>query len=484
MWYSSDSEALSPTVAAAYYSHGSNGLRHSSTSVCHRSHNPIHAMADKPTPSQLQQTSTTFDKEKQSAATTITQNSSFPLSTFTSSSSSTSSIFQPIHRRFSNSSMASNSQPADRSHSSMAPPPPPMEQKKFNIISLMSPPDAVLDSFHHGNSAMNKSGGANGKQSSSQQPLPMSPPISPYSKPISTTSAPPATPPGQTIKDPVLYPVDEHSPASPPQPPLFAPAELEHQRIVDEHVRARSQSIFGGVAPPRREDYELALTFRSQVMKHFTANRKGWLRKERALLEADRRAGAQRYHAIMPAKPIAAKPPRSQRTDRISKPHAIPRPIRTNATTVGTGTTPARPAGRTSATPEPSRRVVAPNREDKDFDSLPDYCPPKDSLPNRSNSLKVDWKGQPIDLSGDPHASLLHPDELLLAGNLRLDCATYLTSKRRIFERRLQCLKMGKEFRKTDAQQACKIDVNKASKLWTAFEKVGWLDQRWVRRFL
>jgi hypothetical protein len=96
----------------------------------------------------------------------------------------------------------------------------------------------------------------------------------------------------------------------------------------------------------------------------------------------------------------------------------------------------------------------------------------------------VDWKGQPIDLSSDPHAALLHPDELLLAGNLRLDCATYLTSKRRIFERRLQCLRTGKEFRKTDAQQACKIDVNKASKLWTAFEKVGWLNQNWVRSFL
>jgi hypothetical protein len=440
-------------------------------------------MADKPTPSQVR-TSTTFDKDKRSAPATTTQSSPFtPFNLFPSAASS-SSIFSPFHRRFSNPSMASNSQGADKAHTSMAPPPPPMEPKKLNITSLMSPPDAVLDSFHHGNLGLNKSGVVNGEQSSSQQPLPMSPPISPYSKPISTTSGPPATPPGQTIQDPVLYPADEHSPASPPQPPLFAPAELEHRRIVDQHVRARSQSsIFGGVAPPRREDYELALTFRSQVMKHFTTNRRGWLRQERALLEADRRAGAQRYHTIMPAKPIAAKLPRSQRPDRISKPHTTPRPIRTNATVVG-ATTLARAVGRTSATPEPSRRVVAPNREDKDFNSLPDYCPPLNSLPSRSNSLKVDWKGQPIDLSSDPHAALLHPDELLLAGNLRLDCATYLTSKRRIFERRLQCLRTGKEFRKTDAQQACKIDVNKASKLWTAFEKVGWLNQNWVRSFL
>ncbi|GAO17302.1 hypothetical protein UVI_02044600 [Ustilaginoidea virens] len=377
-----------------------------------------------------------------------------------------------------------------------------MECNKFNLLSLMSPPEVVLDSFQGNYSIMKRSGSIYGKPSSSQQPLPMSPPVSPCSKPISTANGQPATPPGRILKDPVLYPVDEHSPASlqqqQQQQPLFAPAELEHhQRIVDEHVLARSHTIFGRVAPPRREDYELALTFRSQVMKHFTTNRKGWLRKERALLEADRRASVQRYQVIMPAKPIAAKPPR-QRVDRVTKPGAGgPRPMRANAHAAHAAHAAATPAtmngasaavlpaaGRASATPEPSRRIVAPNREDKDFNSLPNYCPPLDSLPHRANSLKVDWKGQPIDLSSDPQANLLHPDELLLAGNLRLDCATYLTSKRRIFDRRLQCLRTGKEFRKTDAQQACKIDVNKASKLWTAFEKVGWLDARWVRGFL
>lgn len=356
----------------------------------------------------------------------------------------------------------------------MAPPPP--KDSKVDITSLMSPPEPILDSFQQssGNGSNAPNGNVHGK--GSHNPLPMSPPISPYSKPIQ----PATTPPGQTVKDPVLYPADE-SPGL-PQPPLFAHAEIEqHQRIVDSHVRARSSSIFGEVLPPNREDYELALTFRSQVMKHFTSNRKGWLRKERALLEADRKASAHRYHAIA-AKPVSAPKPR-MRADRVSKP-AAPRPARNSISGGTSGGAVVRPAKRTSATPEPSRRIVAPNREDKDFDSLPDYCPPMDSLPARANSLKVDWKGQPIDLSDDPNAGILHPDEVLLAGNLRLDCATYLTSKRRIFERRLACLRTGKEFRKTDAQQACKIDVNKASKLWTAFDKVGWLDAHWVRRFL
>jgi hypothetical protein len=127
---------------------------------------------------------------------------------------------------------------------------------------------------------------------------------------------------------------------------------------------------------------------------------------------------------------------------------------------------------------------MAPTRTDKDFSHLPDYCPPLSSLPDKANSLKVDWKANSIDLSGDPNVRFLHPDEVVLAANLRLDCATYLTSKRRLFIRRLMCAQKGKEFRKTDAQQACRIDVNKASKLWTAFEKVGWLDLGWMEKYM
>lgn len=353
----------------------------------------------------------------------------------------------------------------------------------------MSPPDQVLDSFNtdgYKKASMAPSPSQNDYRSLSGQkhPLPMSPPVSPYSKAISHDV--PSTPPAQTVSDPVLYPGDDNTTPSPPQAPLFAPSEeiQQNQRLIDSH-RARSVSH---TSLPSDSEYHLILSFRSQVITHFNANPKGWLRKERALLVADRRATAHRYHAIMPAKPkpiIAAKPSRTARADRVTKPatasNSAPRTVRTGPVP---GPSPGkRSASRASPTPEPSRRAVAPNREDKDFNSIPDYCPPSSSLPNRPNSLKIEWKGQPIDLSNDPHANLIHADEVSLAGNLRLDCATYLTSKRRIFERRLQCLRTGKEFRKTDAQQACKIDVNKASKLWTAFDKVGWLDAKWVRPY-
>ncbi|KAM0744343.1 hypothetical protein ACQRIT_001657 [Beauveria bassiana] len=370
-------------------------------------------------------------------------------------------------------------------------PPPPKDLTKVNGNTLMSPPDPTLDSFSQSSHEVNANV-INATPISGINSMPMSPPISPCSKPLQPTANAPTTSQNQLVQDPVLYPADESSPASPPQEPLFTPAEIELQHTIDNHVRARSASAFNTGSPPKPGHYKLALDFnldfkldfKTEVMKFYKKNPREWLRRQREQLVVDRKA-SQRFQPILPAtKTVSAPKPARMRTERVTKPQPAPRPPRNSLSSGVSGGAVTRPAKRTSATPEPSRRIVAPNREDKDFQSLPDYCPPVDSLPNRPNSLKVDWKGQPIDLSNDPHARLLHPDEVLLAANLRLDCATYLTSKRRIFDRRLQCLRTGKEFRKTDAQQACKIDVNKASKLWSAFEKVGWLDPRWVRDFV
>ncbi|KAK6856378.1 SWIRM domain-containing protein [Apiospora arundinis] len=376
-------------------------------------------------------------------------------------------------------------------------------KKPFDISNLMSPPElppyesfaqsTMAKSTNHVTSDMRKVPGPN---------APISPPISPETRMHDNAFSPSVSPKTTTpCKDPILYPAHELT-NSPPQRPLFAPDEsVAAQRIVDEHVHARSQALFRQASPPQREDYELALFFKSQVMKKFMENPRGWLQRERAQLLEDRRAGARhnqfRLHPILAAKPQ----PIRQHVQRIVKPAApkparapqhqvhhhqpsaaAPRPIRSNPPPIR-----AVPTTKVikSPTPEPaSRRIVAPNREDKDFLSLPDICPPLSTLPPKSNSMKVDWKGAPIDLSADPHRDLLHPDELALAANLRLDCATYLTSKRRMFMKRLECLRIGKEFRKTDAQQACKIDVNKASKLWTAFDKVGWLEKHHVASYV
>ncbi|KAI8631694.1 SWIRM domain-containing protein [Xylariaceae sp. FL1651] len=365
-------------------------------------------------------------------------------------------------------------------------------KKPFDVSNLMSPPEPPrFESFAQ--STLSKSiGSTMSDVRRIPGPIPpLSPPISPATKVddhIMSVVMSSSTP----VKDPILYPVHDIT-NSPPQQPLFVREDpTDTRRIVDDHVLARPAELFKDAAPPKQDDYELVLYFKSQVMKKYLENPKSWLQRERALLIADRRAQARnrqfKLQPILPAKPQAvrkeAQRPKPAKTPKVAKqPLAKPRPIRAGPNPSSGLTKPL--ARAPSATPDPSpRRAAAPNRVDVDFGALPDYCPPRDSLPNKPNSLKVDWKGTPTDLSDDPDRHLLHPDEVMLASNLRLSCATYLTSKRRIFIRRLECLRVGKEFRRTDAQQACKIDVNKASKLWAAFEKVGWLDKAWVHPYL
>ncbi|PQE33626.1 SWIRM domain-containing protein [Rutstroemia sp. NJR-2017a WRK4] len=346
-----------------------------------------------------------------------------------------------------------------------------MDRKNhFSITnSLMSPPEALpLDNLQRTSSGLAIESKMRKMQSMVSATFPISPPVSPETKLGS-----PEEPTISQITDPILYPSDSQS-TSATQPSLFDNDDsLVTQRVVDGHVAARKASMFREFSPPRQDEYELALEFKSQVAKTFNKNPRLWFRREMAYLMEDRelQSGGRRYTNIAPATtgPRVVRPI-GQNSGRVTK--TTQRPPRQSA--------PSRPP-RVAGTPGPDVKRVA--REDKDFESLPDYCPPITSLPNKPNSLKVDWKGAPIDLRQDPHVNLLHPDEVSLAANLRLDCATYLTSKRRIFIKRIETLRIGKEFRKTDAQQACKIDVNKASKLWQAFDKVGWLNATWVKKY-
>ena len=370
-------------------------------------------------------------------------------------------------------------------------------KKPCDISNLMSPPEpAPLDNFRR----VDMSTVSHKPTRVERLPVlhpPLSPPVSPLSTATNVTN--PVLPATIPIRDPILYPSADSAVSQPtnllfiPNPQSPANIKAETERLVDEHIASRPAGLFREATPPRREDYELALHFQSNCLRMFTENPKAYFKKERELLRNDRKYVAMpparaRLPPILPASRLAIPKSAAARTTagRVQKPKPAKflvehvenhRRIRATPPTN-------QQARRISPTPEPRVRTVAPNREDKDFGSLKDYCPPLSSLPTRPNSLKVDWKGNPLDLSKDPHRHLLHPDELSLAAGLRLDCATYLTSKRRIFERRLYCAKIRKEFRKTDAQQACKIDVNKASKLWTAFDKVGWLDIKWVQQYL
>lgn len=119
-----------------------------------------------------------------------------------------------------------------------------------------------------------------------------------------------------------------------------------------------------------------------------------------------------------------------------------------------------------------------------DYKKIEDFCPSLDTLPSNNKCLKTDWKGQSMDLSNDPLIHELHPAEVVLASILRLPCAVYLDSKRRIFQEKVKRMKYNLPFRRTDAQKSCKIDVNKASRLFAAFEKVGWFNESHFQKYL
>ena len=117
--------------------------------------------------------------------------------------------------------------------------------------------------------------------------------------------------------------------------------------------------------------------------------------------------------------------------------------------------------------------------EDVAYDSIPDYAPPTSTLPTGDPLiLQVHWPEKTVvDLSNDPDRHMLHEAEIKLATTLNLSCAKYLCTKRRIFQARLEALQQGREFRKSDSQKACKININKASKICCVFEKVGWFNK-------
>ena len=130
----------------------------------------------------------------------------------------------------------------------------------------------------------------------------------------------------------------------------------------------------------------------------------------------------------------------------------------------------------------PSKKVEG---ENVNWTDIPDYAPPVSDLDVNHRALKVSWLGHKLPQNGDePDREYLHEQEIEVASTLRLTPQVYLTNKRKIFQARLQALKDGKNFTKTAAQSACKIDVNKASQLWEAFDKVGWFEQKWFQQYL
>ena len=290
-------------------------------------------------------------------------------------------------------------------------------------------------------------------------------------------------------RDPVLYPAGHDGPEIPSDQPLFPTMEIAEE-IVSQHISMHMAQFDRKVNRPTREEYLLALSCVPKIGACYNRNPGAYMKRTRE--ETEEQYWRAKRICAKPgtkAQPINITPAPSMKQPKraikpISSPHLASRVKRTPksspiAKLMGY------PAKGRSATPD-VRLPGTKRPEDVDYNALPDYAPPTSTLPpGNPKSLKADWPSNNLlNLSNDPDRHMLHEAELNLAATLRLSCATYLCSKRRIFEARLNALKIGKEFRKTDAQQACKIDVNKASKLWTAYDKVGWFNKGYFQQFL
>jgi hypothetical protein len=285
-------------------------------------------------------------------------------------------------------------------------------------------------------------------------------------------------------RDPVLFPRNESVVDVGNDEPLFGPVLVPAAEVlVDQHILSHMARFESKVNKPTRDEYLLALSCVPIVSTQYNRNPAAWAREERETLERQL-AMMNRYRPeggqSSKLKKLAPAP--SKRT--VLSQSRMPRTPRAKRTPKSTPTQPLFDNFDTGSSLNKTSRLIGTNRDDTDYNSLKDYSPPVETLRGNTKGLKADWKGQMLDLSNDPDCHLLDAAEVTLAATLRLSCATYLCSKRRIFEARVKALSIGKEFRKTDAQQACKIDVNKASKLWTAYDRVGWFKPEHFDKFL
>ncbi|ORZ18819.1 Homeodomain-like protein [Absidia repens] len=97
---------------------------------------------------------------------------------------------------------------------------------------------------------------------------------------------------------------------------------------------------------------------------------------------------------------------------------------------------------------------------------------------DKNPNIHVYWKGSSLCIASLPYIEALHPNEKNIASTLRLTPEQYLKCKRALILNAQIFYQRGLVFRKSDAQKVCRIDVNKTSCLWGAFNRLGWFHPR------
>ncbi|PYH41180.1 SWIRM domain-containing protein [Aspergillus saccharolyticus JOP 1030-1] len=362
-----------------------------------------------------------------------------------------------------------------------------------SVSSLMSPPESKpLESFNsttmssytlsqdptYSHSMELPPISGDRKRTQSEMNLP-SPPVTPYTgtkkRKSSTSEHIDKDTVVGTSRDPLLFPRHESLNDFATDEPLFGPMlPNTAEALVNQHINSHMARFENKLNKPTRDEYLLALSCVPIVSSQFNRDPAAWARQERETLE--RQLLLMNRHCPQSTKPKLKKLAPAPLKKMVAVQPRVPRISRVKRTPKSTPKQRSLEHFELPPFSAKQARTLGTNRDDIDYSSIQDYSPSIKTLGGNEKALKADWKGQVLDLSRDPDRHLLSSAELSLAATLRLSCATYLCSKRRIFEARVKALNVGKEFRKTDAQQACKIDVNKASKLWTAYERVGWFN--------
>nr|POE93013.1 swirm domain-containing protein [Quercus suber] len=136
----------------------------------------------------------------------------------------------------------------------------------------------------------------------------------------------------------------------------------------------------------------------------------------------------------------------------------------------------------------PQKKALWPELKMEEWREADDYCPPismtesiglkvPPATSNGTNSKKTPAPWTDAEMV-KTDISQLHPEEVVLAKDFRVEPQAYLMTKRRIFAARVRALVEHQNWNKTCAQQAVQMDVNKASRFFLAYDAVGWFDEK------
>lgn len=342
----------------------------------------------------------------------------------------------------------------------------------------------------------------------------LSPPVSPASNTVNSFSS--VT--GLSNYDAPLYP--EHSQSDAQQTPLFesdsqeqAPAKRSRSPSFEQRVAVLGARYLGvPYLPATRQaatDYVNQRMAELEELKVYKRSLVDMLPVPKKSAVSERDDISARQLEMLGRSARGSQPTgirKSKSAPKIPAPKIVaPKPSTANSTSPiksaapVKATTPARRAQRAqttkddSASPQPGHQPkhkrAAPTKkvakeDDSTWRELKDFCPPVSSLDVAPRPLRAQWRGNPLDLSEEVDRDQLDPREYELAAELRLRPVQYMANKRRMFVAKVEHIKIGKTFTKTAAQTVTNIDVNKTSRLWEAFERVGWWDEKWFAKWV